>query len=281
MNLSDFMHKELMLIDLLSDTKEDIIKELICPIIKTGFTDSEEPLYKAILDREALGSTAIGKGVAIPHAETTSVKEKIIVFGRSKKGIDFNAIDGKPVHLFFMIISPHREISPHLKILARIFRFLKDKTFRDALMNAKSSEDIMELIAMEEKPSSERSNVNEEINQERRKYPRYPIAISVELRLQDDSVKHLIGYYGYTKNIGLGGIYVKIPRHKNVEYPRMEEKTKLQVKIPVLDIQKYLELNGEIAWCLQKEEDCNIGVQFISNNEEIKACLSRFVESVK
>jgi len=281
MNLSDFMHKELMLIDLLSDTKEDIIKELICPIIKTGFTDSEEPLYKAILDREALGSTAIGKGVAIPHAETTSVKEKIIVFGRSKKGIDFNAIDGKPVHLFFMIISPHREISPHLKILARIFRFLKDKTFRDALMNAKSSEDIMELIAMEEKPSSERSNVNEEINQERRKYPRYPIAISVELRLQDDSVKHLIGYYGYTKNISLGGIYVKIPRHKNVEYPRMEEKTKLQVKIPVLDIQKYLELNGEIAWCLQKEEDCNIGVQFISNDDEIRACLSRFVESVK
>ena len=281
MNLSDFMHKELMLIDLLSDTKEDIIKELICPIIKTGFTDSEEPLYKAILDREALGSTAIGKGVAIPHAETTSVKEKIIVFGRSKKRIDFNAIDGKPVHLFFMIISPHREISPHLKILARIFRFLKDKTFRDALMNAKSSEDIMELIAMEEKPPSERSNMNEDINQERRKYPRYPVAISVELRLQDDSVKHLIGYYGYTKNISLGGIYVKIPRHKNVEYPRMEEKTKLQVKIPVLDIQKYLELNGEIAWCLQKEEDCNIGVQFISNNEEIKACLSRFVESVK
>jgi len=281
MNLSDFMHKDLILIDLLSDTKEDIIEELICSIIKTGFTDSEEPLYKAILDREALGSTAIGKGVAIPHAETTSVKEKIIVFGRSKKGIDFNAIDGKPVHLFFMIISPHREISPHLKILARIFRFLKDKTFRDALMNAKSSEDIMELIAMEEKPPSERSNMNEDINQERRKYPRYPVAISVELRLQDDSVKHLIGYYGYTKNISLGGIYVKIPRHKNVEYPRMEEKTKLQVKIPVLDIQKYLELNGEIAWCLQKEEDCNIGVQFISNDDEIRACLSRFVESVK
>ena len=281
MNLSDFMHKDLILIDLLSDTKEDIIEELICSIIKTGFTDSEEPLYKAILDREALGSTAIGKGVAIPHAETTSVKEKIIVFGRSKKGIDFNAIDGKPVHLFFMIISPHREISPHLKILARIFRFLKDKTFRDALMNAKSPEDIIELIAMEEKPPSERSNINEDINQERRKYPRYPVAISVELRLQDDSVKHLIGYYGYTKNISLGGIYVKIPRHKNVGYPRMEEKTKLQVKIPVLDIQKYLELNGEIAWCLQKEEDCNIGVQFISNDDEIRACLSRFVESVK
>jgi len=281
MNLSDFMHKDLILIDLLSDTKEDIIKELICSIIKTGFTDSEEPLYKAILDREALGSTAIGKGVAIPHAETTFVKEKIIVFGRSKKGIDFNAIDSKPVHLFFMIISPHREISPHLKILARIFRFLKDKTFRDALMNAKSPEDIIELIAMEGKPLSERDNMNEEMKQERREHPRYPVAISVELRLQDDSAKHLIGYYSYTKNISLGGIYVKIPRHKNAEYPRMEEKIKLQVKIPVLDIQRYLELNGQIIWHSQKEEDYNIGIKFISNDEKMEACLSGFMESIK
>ena len=281
MNLSEFMRKDLILIDLLSDKKEDIIKELICPIIKTGFTDSEETLYKAILDREALGSTAIGKGVAIPHAETTSVKEKIIVFGRSKKGIDFNAIDGKPVHLFFMIISPHREISPHLKILARISRFLKDKTFRDALMNAKSPEDIIELIAMEEKPLSERSNMNEEMKQERREHPRYPVAISVELRLQDDSAKHLIGYYSYTKNISLGGIYVKIPRHKNAEYPRMEEKIKLQVKIPVLDIQRYLELNGQIIWHSQKEEDYNIGIKFISNDEKMEACLSGFMESIK
>jgi len=281
MNLSDFMHEDLILIDLLSDTKEDIIKELIRPIIKTGFTDSEKSLYKAILAREALGSTVIGKGIAIPHAETTSVKEKFIIFGRSKKGIDFNSIDSNPVHLFFMIISPHREISPHLKILARISRFLKDKTFRDALMNAKSPEDIIELIAMEEKPLSERSNMNEEMKQERREHPRYPVAISVELRLQDDSAKHLIGYYSYTKNISLGGIYVKIPRHKNAEYPRMEEKIKLQVKIPVLDIQRYLELNGQIIWHSQKEEDYNIGIKFISNDEKMEACLSGFMESIK
>ncbi len=277
MNLSDFMRKELVLIDLLSNKKEDIIKELICPIIKTGFTNSEETLYKAILDREALGSTAIGKGVAIPHAETTSVKEKIIVFGRSKKGIDFNAIDGKPVNLFFMIVSPRREISPHLKILARIFRFLKDKTFRDALMNAKSSGDIMELIAMEEKPSSERSNMN----QERREHPRYPVNVGIELRLQNDSAKHLIGYYGYTKNISLGGVYVKIPGHKNMEYPMIKEKIELQIRIPVLDIQKYLELNGQIIWCSRKEEDYNIGIQFIPNDKEREVSLTRFVESIK
>ena len=116
---------------------------------------------------------------------------------------------------------------------------------------------------------------------ERRKHPRYPVAISVELRLQDDSAKHLIGYYSYTKNISLGGIYVKIPRHKNAEYPRMEEKIKLQVKIPVLDIQRYLELNGQIIWHSQKEEDYNIGIKFISNDEKMEACLSGFMESIK
>ena len=122
--------------------------------------------------------------------------------------------------------------------------------------------------------------MNEEMKQEQRKHPRYPVNVGVELRFQDDSAKHLIGYYGYTKNISFGGIYVKIPRHKNVEYPRMEKKTRFQVKIPVLDIQKYLELDGQIIWHSQKEEDCNIGIQFISNNEEMEACLSRFIESI-
>ena len=143
-------------------------------------------------------------------------------------------------------------------------------------MNAKSSGDIMELIAMEEKPPSERSNMN----LERRKHPRYPVNVGIELRLQDDLGKHLIGYYGYTKNISLGGIYVKLPRHKNVKYPRVEEKRKLHVKIPVLDIQKYLELNGQIIWYSRKEEDYNIGIQFILNDEEMKTCLSRLVENI-
>ena len=119
------------------------------------------------------------------------------------------------------------------------------------------------------------------MNEERRKHPRYPVAISVELRLQNDLEKHLIGYYGYAKNISLGGIYIKLPRHKNVEYPRVEEKIKLRVRIPVLDIQEYLELNGQIIWYSRKEEDYNIGLQFNSNDEGMKACLSRFVESIK
>ena len=110
MGLSDFMQKELVLLDLSSEKKEDAIKELISPIIEKEFASSEKTLNKAILDREVRGSTAIGNGVAIPHAETSSIKEKIIIFGRSKEGVSFDAVDKKPVNLFFMVISPKENV---------------------------------------------------------------------------------------------------------------------------------------------------------------------------
>ncbi|MBU0477435.1 fructose PTS transporter subunit IIA [bacterium] len=281
MSLSDFMRKELVLLDLLSDKKEDVIKELISPIIKKGLANSENALHKAVLEREARGSTAIGNGVAIPHAETSSIKEKIIVFGRSKKGISFDAIDNEPVNLFFMIISPSREICPHLKTLARISRLLRNKAFRDALMNATSSEDIIKLIAMEEKPPAERSDMNKHIEQERRKYPRYAVGEAVELRLQKDSEKHLIVYYGYTKDISLGGICITLPKHKDTNDSRIKEDIKLKVRIPLLDVKKYLEINGQTVWRLQKKEDYNIGIQFISNDKETETALSRFIDEIK
>jgi len=116
---------------------------------------------------------------------------------------------------------------------------------------------------------------------EKRKHPRYTVDTGVELRLQNNSAKHLIGYYGYTKDISLGGTRIRIPRYKDVEYPRIKEKTKLQVRIPVPDIQQYLELNGQIIWHLQKEKDCNIGIQFVSNDREREVSLSKFVESIE
>ncbi|MCK4401474.1 PTS sugar transporter subunit IIA [bacterium] len=149
MSLSDFMQKELVLLNLSSEKKEDAIKELISPVIKKGLVNSEEKLNKAILNREARGSTAIGNGVAIPHAETPSIKEKIVVFGRSKKGVSFDAIDNKPVHLFFMIISPNRETCPHLRTLAMISRLLRSRPFRDDLINAKSPKDVIRICRSE------------------------------------------------------------------------------------------------------------------------------------
>ena len=152
MSLSNLMRKELVLLDLSSGKKEDVVKELITPVIKEGLVHSESALDKAILNREARGSTSIGSGVAIPHAETSSIKKKIIVFGRSKRGVSFDSIDNKPVNLFFMIISPRKETCPHLKTLAEISRLLRNKTFRYNLINAKSSEDIIKLVAIEEEP---------------------------------------------------------------------------------------------------------------------------------
>ena len=116
---------------------------------------------------------------------------------------------------------------------------------------------------------------------EKRKHPRHSIDIGVELRILDDWEKHLIGYHGHTKDVSLGGICVKLPRYKAAAYPGIKEKRRLQVRIPVLDIKEYLELNGEIAWCLQKGKDCNIGIQFIENDKEREESLSKFVESIK
>jgi len=118
-------------------------------------------------------------------------------------------------------------------------------------------------------------------DQERRKHPRYSIDIGTELRILDDWEKHLIGYHGYTKNVSLGGICVKLPRYKAITYPRIKEKIRLQVRILALNTENYLELNGEIAWCLQKEKDCNIGIQFIDNDKESEESISKIVESIK
>lgn len=150
MKLSDFMHEELVLLNLSSVKKGDIIKELISPMIKKRTAISEKSLLKALLNREELGSTAIGNGVAIPHARTSSVKEKAVVFARSKKGQDFDSIDGKPVNLFFMIVSPDRETGPHLKMLARISRLLRDADFRESLMTLPTAREIIGYIRSKE-----------------------------------------------------------------------------------------------------------------------------------
>lgn len=150
MNLSDFMREEFILLNLLATVKKDVVKELISPLIENGIATSEKALVKAILDREKLGSTAIGEGVAIPHAKNACVKEKAIIFGRSKNGIDFDSVDGKPVKFFFTIVSPYTEAGPHLKMLARISRLLQDEEFRETLMKLSTSREIIRHIREKE-----------------------------------------------------------------------------------------------------------------------------------
>ncbi|MBM2837586.1 MAG: IIA-like nitrogen-regulatory protein PtsN [Deltaproteobacteria bacterium] len=98
-------------------------------------------------EREKLGSTGIGDGVAIPHGKLKDVKVMMAAFGRSSRGVDFQAIDGKPVHIFFMLVAPEEMAGPHLKALARISRLLKEPSRRKAFLEAKSREDIYRLIS--------------------------------------------------------------------------------------------------------------------------------------
>ncbi|MCM8780929.1 MAG: PTS sugar transporter subunit IIA, partial [Candidatus Omnitrophica bacterium] len=107
-------------------------------------------LIEAIMAREALGSTAIGQGVAIPHAKSDCVSKLVATFGLSKKGIDFDSLDGEPVYIFFLLIAPQDSAGPHLKALARISRLLKDKYFRDSLRTCTDVESIIKIITQED-----------------------------------------------------------------------------------------------------------------------------------
>ena len=113
--------------------------------------------YEALIDRyadkaygmaarESLGSTGIGDGVAIPHGKVSDLHELVVAFGRSKKGIAFDAIDGKPVHLFFLLLAPENSTGQHLKALAKISKMLKTPNFRKKLIEAKTKSDLYKAI---------------------------------------------------------------------------------------------------------------------------------------
>ena len=148
--LSDFIQEELVFLDLIPRRKEDIIKALVSAVMKAGLCRSEKILAKVIMDRELLGSTGIGGGVAIPHGKHSSVKEKAVVIGRSKIPIEFNSADGKPARLFFLLISPDTEPGQHLKMLAKISRLIQNDAFREKLMLLPTPRQIIECIKAEE-----------------------------------------------------------------------------------------------------------------------------------
>lgn len=145
-NLLDFLPESAIQIDLKSQTKKDVLKELVQTLSTSHGIKSPNGILEALLEREELGSTGIGQGIAIPHGKSDSVTEVVATLGISKRGIDFDALDGEPVYLFFMLVAPTNAAGIHLKILAKISRLLKDKFFRQALREAKSSEETLKLI---------------------------------------------------------------------------------------------------------------------------------------
>ena len=107
-------------------------------------------LYEVITEREKLGSTGIGEGVAIPHGKLKNIGNLLISFGRSREGVDFDSMDGKPAHLFFLLIAPEESVGVHLKTLARISKLLKSQDVRKRLLDAETAEEIFSVITEEE-----------------------------------------------------------------------------------------------------------------------------------
>jgi nitrogen PTS system EIIA component len=156
MKISDFLCPDAVTADLKAKNKEEVIDELVTLLVSAGAIEkkSKAKIIEVIMAREALGSTAIGQGIAIPHGKSESVSKLVSGLGVSKKGIDFDSLDGEPAHIFFILIAPQDSAGPHLKALARVSRLLKDKYFRESLKSAKDSRDIAELVSQEDARST-------------------------------------------------------------------------------------------------------------------------------
>lgn len=152
MKIMDFLSKKAIAMDIKSAKKEDAIKELVDALINAGDIDKKDraKLLEALMAREELGSTAIGQGVAIPHAKIEGVDKLVAAFGLSKKGVNFDSLDGEPAHIFFLLLAPQDSAGPHLKALARISRLLKDKYFRDNLRACQDEKEVVNIIAEED-----------------------------------------------------------------------------------------------------------------------------------
>jgi len=151
LELTEFISPQLIKLELSSTQKVDAIKELIDLLDKAGFLTDADAFLKSVLEREKVGSTGIGKGIAIPHSRTATVREVVVAVGRSKEGIEFEALDSRPVHLIFLIAAPIESGGLYLKALARLSRLLRYQEFRNELMEAKTAEDIIKIISSEEK----------------------------------------------------------------------------------------------------------------------------------
>lgn len=145
--LSALLKEKFINLNLQAADKKKVIIELADFIAKSRRLKDKKAFIKAILDREKLGSTGIGYGVAIPHAKTEGVSDFVLAFARKDGGIDFDALDGEKTHLFFILASPKKDIGNHLKILAKISRVVKDKFIVELLKKAKDKKAVLKIIS--------------------------------------------------------------------------------------------------------------------------------------
>jgi fructose-specific phosphotransferase system IIA component len=149
--VSSLLKKKYIKLQLENCTKKEIIQELVELLAQSNKLKDKKSFLNLILKREKLGSTGIGNGLAIPHAKSDAVDDFAIAFGRQSIGVDFGALDGEQTFLFFMLASPIDNVGGHLKILADISHFVKDKFIIECLKKAKDEDEILEIITRYEK----------------------------------------------------------------------------------------------------------------------------------
>ena len=150
MKIIEFLNEKAITAELKATDKEGVIKELTDLLARVEGLRNKEEIIKILLAREELGSTGIGFGIGIPHGKSNLVKNLTAAFGISSKGIEFDALDGEPVHIFFLLLAPEDSAGPHLKALARISRLLKDKYFRDFLRQLPDAKSLYKAIKEED-----------------------------------------------------------------------------------------------------------------------------------
>lgn len=151
MKVSDLLNTKFVLTELKSNKKEDVINELLDLFINDSRVLDLDKVRNAVLDREQIMSTGVGKGFAIPHGKTSAVTDIIGAFVKTSKAIDYDSLDGKPVNLIFLLVGKDTLVSSHIKLLSRISRLMNKDDFRERLLEANNQEEIINLFIEEEK----------------------------------------------------------------------------------------------------------------------------------
>jgi PTS system nitrogen regulatory IIA component len=150
MKITDILSSDMVVADLKGTTKPDILNELAKALAAKYKEIKLTDLTAVLAERERLGSTAIGDGIAIPHGKLRGVTKIIGAFGRHAAGVDFDSLDGEPSQIFFVLVAPEDSASLHLKALARVSRLLKESSFRSRLLAAKDGDELYSLIKEED-----------------------------------------------------------------------------------------------------------------------------------
>ena len=146
MKIQDLLQKNAMILSLSATDKAGAITEMVQKLVDTGYVTDFEQFKAGILAREALTSTGLGEGIAMPHSKNSAVKEAVVLFAKKPGGLDYESLDGQPTDLFFMIAAPEGTADAHIECLAELTKFLLDDNFRNELLKVQSAKEVLALL---------------------------------------------------------------------------------------------------------------------------------------